>query len=437
MISIWLCLLALAVTVALPGLAEESAAATAPPPIPNASAPVGIGVNVRDFGAKGDGVADDTAAIRRALDAATLPGAEQEKPAPAPDTARSLVIFPPGIYRVTDTLQLEPRHAYLVLQGTGAVASFGRGATALLYDGPAGKHLIDSVGAGFMEIRNLFLDGNEKANVLLRINATPDHSHGGGWWTLYRVVFRGADTGIECGGASSICAADMTFYDIEFLQLKTGFRSMNGQNLDYVFIRPHACSVGTVLHFQQGGCSEAVSLFAINCPKIVQIDSGGINAGTFHFSNMRIDVNDPVATAPKPIILEAKGETVVKFSALDVICQNAFAGDDRTPCFIIGSQAQVQVDSSMLTGKIAKISGGGWLQLNNCRFRVHADPRKIECDADSGFEVRNCLYVADQGFNDQYNVLSSKYITRYRRLPKEVLTQKDLDAPAPPAPAVQ
>ena len=59
--------------------------------------------NVMAFGAKGDGVADDTAAVRRAL------------------ASSSTVFFPFGTYRLTDTLALPP-DAHII--GEGLVCQF-------------------------------------------------------------------------------------------------------------------------------------------------------------------------------------------------------------------------------------------------------------------------------------------------------------------------
>jgi len=55
-------------------------------------------LNVRDFGAKGDGVHDDTAAIKEALVAAQVDQGKGFWPA-------KIVYFPAGTYRVTDTLE--------------------------------------------------------------------------------------------------------------------------------------------------------------------------------------------------------------------------------------------------------------------------------------------------------------------------------------------
>lgn len=48
-------------------------------------------IDVRDFGAKGDGQADDTSAIQNALDAAAATG--------------DVVFFPRGEYRIERTLE--------------------------------------------------------------------------------------------------------------------------------------------------------------------------------------------------------------------------------------------------------------------------------------------------------------------------------------------
>lgn len=62
---------------------------------------VPVVANVRDFGAKGDGVADDTAAFRQAIE----------------KTARGAIEVPPGKYVITDILDIQKSN--LVLRGAG------------------------------------------------------------------------------------------------------------------------------------------------------------------------------------------------------------------------------------------------------------------------------------------------------------------------------
>ncbi len=60
-------------------------------------------VNVKSFGARGDGATDDTAAIQAAIDA----------------TARGVIFFPKGIYRVSQTLRITTKNS-LMLLGEGS-----------------------------------------------------------------------------------------------------------------------------------------------------------------------------------------------------------------------------------------------------------------------------------------------------------------------------
>jgi len=101
-----------------------------------AYAQTAVGVNVKDHGAVGDAVADDTAAIRAAIDAAL--GKEL--------TLRAgKLIFPKGIYRITDTLTIAQASA--VVEGVGwssSSASLGPGVrgSVLAWDGPAGRPML-------------------------------------------------------------------------------------------------------------------------------------------------------------------------------------------------------------------------------------------------------------------------------------------------------
>lgn len=63
-----------------------------------------IAVNVREFGAVGDGVADDTTAIQAAIDAAEAGSIKT-------------VVMPPGSYRITDTIE---HRAGVVVRGAGS-----------------------------------------------------------------------------------------------------------------------------------------------------------------------------------------------------------------------------------------------------------------------------------------------------------------------------
>ncbi|WP_224999909.1 glycoside hydrolase family 55 protein [Cesiribacter sp. SM1] len=74
--------------------------------------------NVKDFGAKGDGISDDTNAIQAAMDANRAGANFQQKPDyffPRPKT----LYFPAGTYLISDALQWEGQAMMLMGQGQG------------------------------------------------------------------------------------------------------------------------------------------------------------------------------------------------------------------------------------------------------------------------------------------------------------------------------
>jgi len=104
-------------------------------------------MNVRFFGAKGDGVKDDTIAIQTAINSA---GAGK---------LRGRVIIPAGAYVVSSSLKLGPGAAAiptpLVIQGDGQ-------ATQLINAAPPGNPTFAILGASYFEIRDLLLSGDSK-----------------------------------------------------------------------------------------------------------------------------------------------------------------------------------------------------------------------------------------------------------------------------------
>lgn len=71
-------------------------------------------VNVKDFGAAGDGVADDTAAVQAAIDACPAGG--------------GIVLVPPGVYALSAALNLRPRVA---IQGAGSASRLSARTTGM------------------------------------------------------------------------------------------------------------------------------------------------------------------------------------------------------------------------------------------------------------------------------------------------------------------
>ncbi|HEU0300503.1 MAG TPA: glycosyl hydrolase family 28-related protein [Longimicrobium sp.] len=107
-------------------------------------------LDVRQFGATGNGRDDDYPAIARALDAARKTGEFGE------GTRGAVVFFPPGVYRVTRPLDCNG--GQMNLRGAGPYQSVVRGDTG---DGGA---IIECIGGRFSSFRGLTLDTRAMRN---------------------------------------------------------------------------------------------------------------------------------------------------------------------------------------------------------------------------------------------------------------------------------
>jgi len=145
------CLLALCVLCVAACAAREVKAAekVSYPPIPVLNwEPRSDWVNVRDFGALGDGVADDTAAIQRAFDTVA---------------DGSSFYLPAGTYRITAPLRLGGQRRLLGV----LVVGHGR-ETRLVWDGPVGGSMLIADGLAYSRYVGLVFDGRNRAAVGLR-----------------------------------------------------------------------------------------------------------------------------------------------------------------------------------------------------------------------------------------------------------------------------
>ncbi len=338
-------------------------------------------VSVKDFGAVGDGKHDDTAAIERAIHAASLAGPINFSRWSA---ARGLVVFPPGLYRITAPLKLGPATWNMEIRGAA-----GPGVTALLWGGPKGGTMLSIDGSGGVVVKDLQFLGAHRAGKGISVNSPTGYGFGNGMFS--KLTFSDMGRGFVCGSHSYICSADMTLSDVNFVHCHTGFLTLSDQNLDYLFLRCTAQFCNTALHFHRGGSVVGELFTTYDVHTVVQIDHGGINAGTYCFDGMRVDGDGGHF---RTVVLRARGETNVDFNTLDIVISGVRRFPE-TPAFILGPTANVAVDSSMITGDVAVLAGAKagpptWIEFNNCRFRE--DPRpQIKCGAYCGYALANCV----------------------------------------------
>lgn len=128
----------------------------------------GAFINVKDFGAVGDGVADDTAAIRAALAAIT----SQSATSILTEFSKSTLYFPEGVYRITDYITPDtPNYlTYVTVSGENAIISQNAGVTAFMGVGTmvSFEYLLFQGGAGAIKIST----NNVDTSVIRVINCS-------------------------------------------------------------------------------------------------------------------------------------------------------------------------------------------------------------------------------------------------------------------------
>ena len=138
-------------------------------------------VSVKDFGAKGDGTTDDTAAIQAAIDsvAPTPPASPGDNPAGVSGAA---VFFPAGTYKVSSTIVVP---SYVSLKGEGMASSK---ITSSMTSGSIVSMGTLATPAFYCVISDLCINGSSQNNTGLSIYCA--------FWTLYNVqVIRCANNG--------------------------------------------------------------------------------------------------------------------------------------------------------------------------------------------------------------------------------------------------
>jgi nitrous oxidase accessory protein NosD len=135
-------------------------------------------VNVRDHGARGDGVSDDTQAMQAAINAAG-PG--------------STVYWPPGIYLQRDQLKLNHK-SNLTLKGEGPTSILRAQAGMNFYLGTGGEP-----GSGLV-VQDLKLQGNP--NATLAVNTGGIQVFGPNGTVIERVTFQDVTSAVYCAAPS-------------------------------------------------------------------------------------------------------------------------------------------------------------------------------------------------------------------------------------------
>ena len=166
----------------------------------------------RDYGAVGDGKADDTKALQRGLDDLV----KHEK--------ACVLYVPAGTYRLTATVKTA-RKAHTDCQGVAVVGEHPSRAI-LRWGGAEGGTMVEW-DAWYSRISRLTLDGGGRAGTALRYgpafstyNETSD------------IVFRDAKAGLVFGGPKTHGQAENEVLRCQFLRCETGIQTVNWNSMD-------------------------------------------------------------------------------------------------------------------------------------------------------------------------------------------------------------
>lgn len=155
-------------------------------------------VNVKEFGAKGDGLTDDTAAIQAAINALASAGGE--------------VFFPAGTYVISSTLTAS---GPLRLAGVDPISSVIKASTS--------ARMFDSGGYDGIRIERLTFDGNDVAQGGVALYAAgPAHAQEMRMQSV-RIYHMAGGYGLDLGSLNPAGApADCYFYDVDILDGAVG-----------------------------------------------------------------------------------------------------------------------------------------------------------------------------------------------------------------------
>jgi hypothetical protein len=197
-------------------------------------------VSVKDFGAVGDGVTDDTAAFLAAI--ATLPAVGGTiDPDGTPSAAAGITIeVPPGLYKISQPL-LFTNKAPCELRGSGGGSRLlnGSGASTLLWYGSASQPMIHIDGGFGVDIVDIRLIGRVLAGYgLLCTRSDAGYSRGGS--RHYNLSITGCTiAGIQFGLADYVNldqTDNVVFQNTAIHGCYDGIMSVNRNNLNIEFV---------------------------------------------------------------------------------------------------------------------------------------------------------------------------------------------------------
>jgi hypothetical protein len=320
-------------------------------------------LNARDFGAVGDGVADDTGAVQQAIHAAGARAGGGELRLPA------------GTYRITRTLVLD-RLAGLLIRGEGsgglrpplATRATVASLTTLVWAGDAGGTLLALRGCTGVHLEHIALLGRApaaapeaRAGILIHVTSTPEH--GDLVNRFSSLSLHEAAVGLQFGTA--VTDTNASDYLLEFLscrQLGDAIRVMHNQGVDFLIHYLFGLECERILHMIRGGNVQVNTAQLTDCGLFAEIGGGGRCAGTYLFQNVRLETRGGGKTLRRQLLrcFPVSRQAVVRFVCFDDCQWDWQANVSATreiPLCEIGPGSLVTFDSSIFNSPLASLTG--------------------------------------------------------------------------------
>ena len=324
-----------------------------------------IPLNVKDFGATGDGKTDDTPAFHKAIAQA------------ATSANGGSLYIPAGKYLISQTLKIEKTRGLKIfgdgfsgLQAPGRPFPGDRNSSSnLIWNGPRGGTLMEIHGSGGFSLQDIVLSGSNKpdkdddcAGILIHMRNVP--GFGQMINTIANVSFFFADTALKMADdTQEHTCSDIHLSNILFRGLNTGFQVVNDQGVDFTFTFLFANDVKTVLDFQRGGNLLVNTAQMTNCDLFLNISGGGRNAGVYMLNNVRQEATDGGGTKKRDALLRSypvHRQALVRFTNFNDVqwnWRNNHTPQRNKPLCDIGPGTTVIFESSIFNSPLASLSG--------------------------------------------------------------------------------
>lgn len=276
-------------------------------------------LNVKSFGAKGDGVVDDTVALQRAFDAG------------------SMIYFPSGHYRISRALRFNANSS--LAHGSGGYIA-GSGSDFVVVERYNGGSVFETLGMAYATVQGITFKSKKDyidktgSYAVLNLEFTQGYGHATQSNSFYDIAITDANIGLAVGNMSPQQCSENIFVDFRVRRANTAVSIGSYNALANIFVRLNVKDVGIAV----GHC-------------------GHLNGGTWSVIDSEISgVSDQVFK------LLNSSDGIFFFDNLVVKADKLFETYDT------GAPFNLFFNKSNLSGTVLSLKSSGGLFFNSSEF---------------------------------------------------------------------